>query len=208
MGFFLVFLYLLSIICPNCPEHAVIFSPIQFLCISVAGGDICPGASLAAPQWRVPGPSLSHTVHTQSSSAAGPPPLESTEGKHLGNGLKREDDHKAWAVGESWQPYPRENTLFTWAKDSVLGLGLRNGEEKTGETRDSLQERKRKVKSLSCVRLLVTPWTVAYQAPPSMGFSRQGYWSGFPSPGDLPNSGIEPRRFTVWTIREAGVKFK
>ena len=39
-----------------------------------------------------------------------------------------------------------------------------------------------------------TPWTVAYQAPPSMGFSKQGYWSGlpFPSPGDLPNPGIEP----------------
>ena len=34
------------------------------------------------------------------------------------------------------------------------------------------------VKSLSCVRLFVTPWTVAYQAPPSMGFSRQEYWSG------------------------------
>ena len=50
------------------------------------------------------------------------------------------------------------------------------------------------VKSLSRVRLFVTPWTVAYQAPPSMGFSRQEYWSGvpFPSPGDLPNSGIEP----------------
>ena len=49
------------------------------------------------------------------------------------------------------------------------------------------------VKSLSRVRLLVTPWTGAYQAPPSMGFSRQGYWSGlsFPSPGDLPNPGIE-----------------
>ena len=48
---------------------------------------------------------------------------------------------------------------------------------------------------LSCVQLFVTPWTVAYQAPPSMGFSRQEYWSGllFPSPGDLPNSGIEPR---------------
>ena len=40
-----------------------------------------------------------------------------------------------------------------------------------------------------------TPWTVAHQVPPSMGFSRQGYWSGlpFPFPGDLPNSGIEPR---------------
>ena len=41
---------------------------------------------------------------------------------------------------------------------------------------------------------LVTAWTVAPQAPPSMGFPRQEYWSGvpFPSPGDLPNPGIEP----------------
>ena len=39
-----------------------------------------------------------------------------------------------------------------------------------------------KGKSLSRVRLLVTPWTAAYQAPPSMGFSRQEYWSGLPSP--------------------------
>ena len=41
---------------------------------------------------------------------------------------------------------------------------------------------------------LCTPWTVAHQAPLSMGFSRQGYWSGFPfpSPGDLPDPGIEP----------------
>ena len=37
-----------------------------------------------------------------------------------------------------------------------------------------------KVKSLSRVQLFVTPWTVAYQAPPSMGFSRQEYWSGLP----------------------------
>ena len=52
-----------------------------------------------------------------------------------------------------------------------------------------------KVKSLSRVRLFETPWTVAYQAPPSMGFSRQKCWSGlpFPSPGDLPDPGIEPR---------------
>ena len=52
-----------------------------------------------------------------------------------------------------------------------------------------------KVKSLSHAQLFVTPWTVAYQAPPSMGFSRQEYWSGlpFPSPGDLPDPGIEPR---------------
>ena len=52
-----------------------------------------------------------------------------------------------------------------------------------------------KVRSLSRVRLFVTSWTVAYQALPSMGFSRQEYWSGlpFPSPGDLPDPGIEPR---------------
>ena len=50
------------------------------------------------------------------------------------------------------------------------------------------------VKSLSRVQLSATPWTVAHQAPPSMGFSRQEYWSGlpFPSPGDLPDAGIEP----------------
>ena len=41
---------------------------------------------------------------------------------------------------------------------------------------------KAKGKSLSCVRLLATPWTAAYQAPPSMGFSRQKYWSGMPLP--------------------------
>ena len=54
---------------------------------------------------------------------------------------------------------------------------------------------KEKVKSLSRVRLFATPWTVAYQASPPMGFSRQEYWSGlpFPSLGDLPNPGIEPR---------------
>ena len=44
------------------------------------------------------------------------------------------------------------------------------------------------------VKLLSHVLTVAYQAPPSMGFSRQEYWSGvpFPSPGDLPNPGIKP----------------
>ena len=55
--------------------------------------------------------------------------------------------------------------------------------------------RGKKVKLLSHVRLFVTPWTVVYQGPLSMGFSRQEYWSGlpFPSPGDLPNPGTEPR---------------
>ena len=54
--------------------------------------------------------------------------------------------------------------------------------------------KKVKVKLLSRVRLFATPWTVAYQAPQSMEFSRQYYWSGlpFPSPADLPNPGIKP----------------
>ena len=48
--------------------------------------------------------------------------------------------------------------------------------------------------SLSCVRLFATPWTVAHQAPLSMEFSTQEYWSGLslPSPGAIPNPGIEP----------------
>ena len=47
---------------------------------------------------------------------------------------------------------------------------------------------------VSRVRLFATPWTVAYQAPLSMGFSRQEYWTGlpFPSPGDVPDPGIKP----------------
>ena len=51
-----------------------------------------------------------------------------------------------------------------------------------------------KVKSLSRVRLFAIPWTVAYQASPSMGFSRQECWSGLPlpSPEDFPDPGIEP----------------
>ena len=49
--------------------------------------------------------------------------------------------------------------------------------------------------SLNCVHLFANPWTVAHQAPLSMEFSRQEYWSGLPcpSPGGLPDPGIEPR---------------
>ena len=52
----------------------------------------------------------------------------------------------------------------------------------------------RALSHFSRIRLFVTPWTVAHQAPLSMGCSRQKYWSGlpFPSPGDLPNPGIKP----------------
>ena len=58
----------------------------------------------------------------------------------------------------------------------------------------SIHAIEKKVKSLSRVRLFATPRTAAYQAPPSLGFSRQEYWSWvpLPSPGDLPDPGIKP----------------
>ena len=54
-----------------------------------------------------------------------------------------------------------------------------------------------RARSVSCVWLSVTPWTVAHQAPLSMGCSRQEYWSGLPfPPGDLPHPGVEPTSLT------------
>ena len=67
-----------------------------------------------------------------------------------------------------------------------------------------------KVKSLSRVQLFATPWTVAYQPPPSMGFSRQECWSGLPfhSPGDLPNqesnSGLPHCRQALYCLSHQG----
>ena len=62
-----------------------------------------------------------------------------------------------------------------------------------------------KVKLLSRVRLLATPWTAAYQAPPSMGFSRQQYWSGvpLPSPKWLLGAGIIFSSFSKLTVRNS-----
>ena len=74
----------------------------------------------------------------------------------------------------------REGPLaLLWSASGSRGKGYRGGGGK----------------SLSLVPLFATAWTVAYQAPLSMGFSRQEYWNRlpFPSPGDLPNPGIKPR---------------
>ena len=68
-------------------------------------------------------------------------------------------------VSDSWRPHG----YSPW-----YSLGLNPHQFKDGDSR----ERKVKVKSLSRVRLFVIPWTVAYKVPPSMGFSRQEYWSG------------------------------
>ena len=73
-----------------------------------------------------------------------------------------------------------------------------------------LYERKVKVKSLSHVQLFATPWTVPCQAPPSVEFSRQEYWSGlpFPSPGDLLtqglNSSLQHCRQTLYRLSHQG----
>ena len=79
----------------------------------------------------------------------------------------------------------RSNLILAWGTDSTLPRIRKKW--------------KMKVKSFSRVWLFETPWTVAYQAPLSMEFSRQEYWTGLPisSPGDLPNPGIEPRSPTL-----------
>ena len=82
---------------------------------------------------------------------------------------------------------------FRYADDTTL---MAESEE---ELKSLLMKVKVKVKSLSHVQLFATPWTVACQAPLSMGFSRQEYWNGLPvpSPGDLLNPGIKPRTPTL-----------
>ena len=77
---------------------------------------------------------------------------------------------------------PLEKEMATHS--SILAWEIRWTEEPVG-----LQS----VHCFSCVQLFVTPWTIACQAPLSIGFPRQEYWSGlpFPSPGDLPNPEIE-----------------
>ena len=96
-------------------------------------------------------------------------------------------------------PWPRSNLCPLHWKHEVLSTGppgnsLLGVLKPTVATKCLQYHRKwSEVKLLSRVRLFATPWTVAYQASPSMGFSRQEYWSGlpFPSPGDLPDPGIE-----------------
>ena len=104
----------------------------------------------------------------------------------------------------SWQ-LDRE-TMETVKDFTFLGSIITSDEDCSHEIkrclllgRKAMNNLKVKVKSLSRVRLFATPWTVAYQALLSMGFSRQEYWSGlpFPSPGDLPDPGIEPRSPTL-----------
>ena len=65
-----------------------------------------------------------------------------------------------------------------------------------------------KVKSLSRVRLLATPWTAAYQAPPSMGFSRQEYWSGLPLPSLLEGNEAKGKNFIHSNVASESTRSK
>ena len=91
-----------------------------------------------------------------------------------------QEDHLRRRFSKSWCQLNCEKNIFMGGTKEVLF---------------QLVVVKVKVKSLSRVRLFATLWTVAHQAPPSIGFSRQEYRSGvpFPSPGYLPDPGIEPR---------------
>ena len=96
---------------------------------------------------------------------------------------------------EYWSglPFPPPGDLHHW--------GIKPGSLRTPAlaggfftTRASWEAPESESEVAESLRLFATPWTVAYQVPPSMGFSRQEYWSGlpFPSPGDLLSPGIEP----------------
>ena len=88
-----------------------------------------------------------------------------------------------------------KNRYFESGGEAVRdGTFVKGGVVRVPSSLLCLNLRSEKAKSLSRVQFFATPWTVAYQAPPSMIFSMQEYWSGlpFPSPGDLPNPGIKP----------------
>jgi len=110
-----------------------------------------------------------------------------------------------WAETERWErqsspweldqgPLRSSISLFNICVPSSLGSPLQKqqmvtGGTKTQERKLSLFLLKVKVKSLSRVQLFATLWTVAHQAPPSMGFSRQEYWSGLPFPSPFSSLG-------------------
>ena len=120
-----------------------------------------------------------------------------SQGRHLsepGGIVVLPEWQRCWYPGVPAQGEGHGKVITGWGRGGQGGCreGVKTGCLKAWRTMV-------KVKSLSCVQLFGTPWTVAYQAPPSMGFSRQEYWSGllFPSPEDLPDPGIEPRSPTL-----------
>ena len=96
------------------------------------------------------------------------------------------DFHFLWR--RKWQPTPVLLPGKSHGQRSLVGYSP------WGHKESNTTQRLHFLYSLSPVRLFATPWTAVHQAPLLMGFPRQGYWSGLPSPspGDLPAPGIEP----------------
>ena len=96
-------------------------------------------------------------------------------------------------MGSFATPYEFEDCLFPLQKESA-GNRDADTENRLVDTAGEGESKERRVKSLSRVQLC-DPCSVAFHAGQSMEFSRQEYWGGlpFPSPGDLPDSGIKPR---------------
>ena len=95
-------------------------------------------------------------------------------------------------------PLFRAFAVFLWGLERNLRNPVGNKNMDHSPVKDKVRRiatsssSQSEVKSLSRVRLFATPWTVAHQVPPSMGFSRQEYWSGvpFPSPGEQAVKGL------------------
>ena len=112
--------------------------------------------------------------------------------------VKNHHHHSAWDSSAYCHPETTDLPVWFGMGQESQFQGERDRETETETERERERERK-KGKSLGPVQLFATPWTIAYQAPPSMGFSRQEYWSGlpFPSPGDIPDPGIKCRSPTL-----------
>ena len=105
--------------------------------------------------------------------------------------MQKRHEMRVWSLGWA-DPLEREMS----AHSSILAWKIAWTEEPGGLQFMWLQSVRcvRASCLFSRVRLFAAPWTAAHQAPPSMGFSRQEYWSGLPGPppGHLPNPGIKP----------------
>ena len=123
--------------------------------------------------------------------------------------------HKRWGFNPWVRKIPWRRSVATHS--TILGWRTHEQRSLAGyspwgcQGLDTAELLSMKVKVISHVWLFVTPWTVAHQVPPSVGFSTQENWSGlpFPSPGDLSDPGIKPRSpawqeepFTLWATRE------
>ena len=109
-------------------------------------------------------------------------------------GKEKKNEEKSGKIGRKDRKIRRSEQEVKYSPNQCSKLKTTTTKNNTSNNWRLVTTLKVKVKVKSCPTLCY-PVTVAHQAPPPMGFSRQEYWSGlpFPSPGDLPDPGIEPR---------------